>query len=51
MLTEVEGKKFEDLHTLLLMDNGVANLMEQMNNINKDLEQIMELEVEDDLGL
>ena len=51
LLTEVEGKKFEDLHTLLLMDNGVANLMEQMNNINKDLEQIMELEVEDDLGL
>lgn len=28
---------FDSLHQTLLMDNGVANLLEQMNKINKDL--------------
>ena len=47
----MESRKFEDLHSMLLVDNGVANLIEQMNNINKDLEQIMELDIEENSDL
>ena len=45
-LALIEKAKFEELHTVLLQDNGFANLMEQMQMINNDLKEIEEVEEE-----
>ena len=37
------------MHHQLLMDDGVWKLMEQMQDINKELEQILEMDNEDEL--
>lgn len=42
LLSEIEKRKFDELHQVLLIDNGFSNLLLQMKNINTDLGYIEE---------
>eukprot|EP00347_Sterkiella_histriomuscorum_P014931 403358959 len=48
LLEEVEKKKFDELHQVLLLDSGVANLLQQIKSMNADLGHIEEEEIEDE---
>ncbi|CDW77434.1 UNKNOWN [Stylonychia lemnae] len=49
VLEEIEKRKFDELHQILLLDNGMADLIQQIKNMNADLGFIEEAQNEDSI--